>query len=57
MDRFVFYTEQDVNSRCEQAHKHLVNIEEHLACKEADISLRRWWRLKTELKDGLRFIS
>ena len=57
MDRFVFYTEQDVNSRCEQAHKHLVNIEEHLACKEADISLRRWWRPKTELKDGLRFIS
>ncbi len=25
---------------------------EHLAAKETDISLRRWWRPKTELKEG-----
>ncbi len=29
----------------------LVNLVEHLAAKETDISLRRWWRPNTELKE------
>ncbi len=30
----------------------LVNTVEHLAAKEPDISLRDWWRPKTELKES-----
>ncbi len=33
------------------SREQLVNIVEHLAAKQTDISLRRWWRPKTELKE------
>ena len=32
--------------------QHLVNIVEHLAAKELDITLRSWWRPKTELEES-----
>lgn len=31
----------------------LVNTAEHLAEKETDVSLRRWWRPETERKDRI----
>ena len=35
----------------DSVREQLVNIVEHLAAKEPKISLRTWWRPKTELKE------
>ncbi len=55
----IFSTKQQTDKVSEW----LVNTVEHLAAKEPDISLRRWWRPKTDQKErervhiGLTFLQ
>lgn len=44
-------TNANVINQTDMIREQLVNVVEHLAAKEPDISLRSWWSPNTELKE------